>query len=709
MVTYGFVFLTIVLGLGLALVNYLDVRKMPEEIPAPLLELAAIIRRGANVFMKREYRIIIPVGLGIALFMTLFVEQASGLTLLLGGCMSSATCIWGMKGATYANVRTTHTASRTFSNGRTVQMATRGGSVSGLSVHSFGLLGLLIVILVNLEGFLNPTNNGRALLLNANCNPVSQRLFAYSLGCSVVALFNRVAGGNYTKAADISADIVAKNVHNMPEDDSRMPNTIADFIGDNVNDIAGNCSDLLESFVATVVSAMMNATMQYQMGNMSQAALRSTLIYPLLLASCGLLSCTIAVLYITRKGHNPSDTPAKELNLVTYIASGSTLALNVVLAYVIFHGHANEMGFRCGWVSPWIASACGIFSGVAIGKLTEYYTGMDKRPVREIAEFSREGEAFNITKCDAVGERSSLAPSIVIGLSIIIAPIVCGTYGIAVASVGMLSFVGAIVSIDAFGPIADNAGGIAESCHLDSAVREVTDAADAAGNTTAAIGKGLAIGSAAFATISLITTYVSSYTANLSGEPTLNIVSPVVMAGAIIGAALIKYFSGVLTDNTIDSAYKMAEEGERQLAIPGVLEYKVTPDYDRVITMASDEALRKMLKPSLLMLLVPVFSGMIFGPELVGGILIGATIVAIPDAIFMGNSGGAADNAKKYIESGLLVGHGKGSLAHRAAVAGDTTGDTRKDVVGVALDIGIKEMSITANTMAPVFAACRIF
>lgn len=686
--------------------NYLVNREMPKRVNSSMISLGAIIRHGADLFMLREYRIIIPLILLVALAMTLGVEAWSGVALILGGCMSSASCILGMKGATYANVRTAHAAHRTRSIGKTVKTALRGGSISGLSVQGFGLLGLVIVILLNYDGLLYPQNNGHGLVLQIACNPAAQRLFMYSLGCSLVALTNRVAGGNFTKAADISADIVAKNVHNLPEDDSRMPNTVADFIGDNVNDVAGNCSDLLESFVATVVSAILNANMQYQAGKISFESLKAMISYPVILAGCGLLSCVVAILITLWRP--AGEKPSSILNLVTYISAGGTTIFGGIAASILFSPAEIGSNFALGWFSPWLASFCGIFSGVAIGKITEYYTGIDKRPVINIARFSREGEAFNVTKGDAVGERSCLVPSLVVALAIVVASSVCGVYGIAIASVGMLSFVGAIVSIDAFGPIADNAGGIVESCGLGEEVRQITDAADAAGNTTAAIGKGLAIGSAAFATISLMVTYVSSYTLGLK-DAQLNIIAPLVIAGALVGGAIIKYFSGLLTDNTIDSAYKMAAEGERQLEIPGVLEREVAPDYDRVIKIASDEALRKMLGPSLLMLLTPVIGGVLFGAEFVGGILVGATIIAIPDAIFMGNSGGAFDNAKKYIESGYLDGCPKGSAAHKAAVSGDTVGDTRKDVVGVALDIGIKLMSTVANTLAPIFATTHLF
>ena len=323
-------------------------------------------------------------------------------------------------------------------------------------------------------------------------------------------------------------------------------------------------------------------------------------------------------------------------------------------------------------------------------------------PTRRLAEIATEGDAFVITKGDAIGSRSCLLPVLLIGVSLFISGKVCGTYGIALSSLGMLAFVGATVSIDAFGPIADNAGGLAESCHLDESVRAITDKLDAVGNTTAAIGKGFAIGSAAFATVSLIVAYVGNYTA-INAEPVLNMASYIVVAGGIIGGALIEYFSALLTDNTIESARLMADEGDRQLSRPGVLEGTVRPDYNRCIEMAARQALKKMLLPSVLALLIPIVGGFVFGVEFVGGLLIGATIVAIPRAIFMGNSGGAFDNAKKYIESGSLGGHGKGSDAHKASVVGDTVGDTRKDVVGVALDIFIKTMSTVANTLATVF------
>ncbi|MDO5022803.1 MAG: sodium/proton-translocating pyrophosphatase, partial [Eubacteriales bacterium] len=429
-----------------------------------------------------------------------------------------------------------------------------------------------------------------------------------------------------------------------------------------------------------------------------------TIVFPVVFAGVGLIGCIVGLFYANKK--QMSDNPARELDLATWISAGSTVVLGFFASLAIFGGLDGEIlstyGWRAGWVSPWICAVLGLASGVAIGSITEYYTSADHKPTKELAEMATEGEAFIITKGDAVGSRSCLLPVVMIGLALFISGRIGGMYGIAIAALGMLSFVGATVSIDAFGPIADNAGGLAESCHLPKEVRAITDKLDAVGNTTAAIGKGFAIGSAAFATVSLIVSYVGNYT-SVDSEMVLNIASYTVVVGAIIGGALVEYFSAMLTDNTIESARAMADEGDKLLSIPGVLEGTVRPDYNKMIQMATQGALKKMLVPSLLAMTIPVIGGFLFGVEFVGGLLIGATIVAIPRAIFMGNSGGAFDNAKKYIESGSLKGHGKGSAAHKAAVTGDTVGDTRKDVVGVALDIFIKTMSTVANTLVTVF------
>ncbi len=694
----------IVLAVCYILFNFLKVKRMKEGTEE-MAEMAGIIRSGATTFLKTEYKTILWVVAAVALIFTLFVEKTSGITFLMGACMSSAVCVLGMRSATYANVRTANKARETKSIGETVKVALCGGSISGLSVQAFGMLGLILILIlwgVEYDAV------GTGFLANLECNPSIMRITTYSLGCSIVAMFNRVAGGNYTKAADISSDILAKIRHDMPEDDSRVPNVVADFIGDNVNDIAGNCSDLLESFVATMASAVMIAATIYKgaQGAVSEATFSSTVVFPILLAGGGLLGCVLGLGYASIK--KMSNNPSRELNLATWISAGLTIVIGLLSAWIVFKDVALYDNFLCGWLSPWISAVLGILSGIAIGVITEYYTSTDFSPTRKLAEIAEEGEAFVITKGDAIGSRSCLLPILVIALALFISGKVCGTYGIAISSLGMLAFVGATVSIDAFGPIADNAGGLAESCHLTEDVRAITDKLDAVGNTTAAIGKGFAIGSAAFATVSLIVAYVGNYT-SLSAEPTLNIASYVVVAGGIIGGALIEYFSALLTDNTIESARRMADEGDKQLSIPGVLEGKVKPDYNKLIEMAARQALKTMLLPSVLALLIPIVGGFLFGVQFVGGILIGATIVAIPRAIFMGNSGGAFDNAKKYIESGAIPGHGKGTSAHKAAVTGDTVGDTRKDVVGVALDIFIKTMSTVANTLAVVFSRFTLF
>ena len=654
---YLVVVLITLIALAYVAYNFFKIRKMDEGIDE-MVEIAGIIRNGARTFMRAEYKTIIPVVIIVAAIFTCFIEKTSGLTFILGATMSSLACIIGMRSATYGNVRTTNAARETLNIGKTTQVALRGGSISGLSVPAFGLLGLVLVRII--AGGVQAGVVGGGLIVSLQCNPTIMRFTTYSLGCSLVAMFNRIAGGNYTKAADISADIVAKIRHDMPEDDSRMPNTIADFIGDNVNDIAGNCSDLLESYVATIVACILIAgTLEAE--GYSLAFGNAASLFPIIIAGVGLAGSMIGICYALI--HKANDNPSKELDMATYISAFIVIVASAIAARAVFSNVDLPSAFHVGWISPWIACILGIMSGVMIGKVTEYYTGTEFNPVKELAQMATEGEAFVITKGDAIGSRSCLLPIGMICLSLIISGLICGIYGIAIAALGMLSFVGTTVSIDAFGPIADNAGGIAESCHLAPNVRAITDKLDAVGNTTAAIGKGFAIGSAAFATVSLIFAYVGSYS---SGEPTLNIANYIIIAGAILGGAVIEYFSALLTDNTIDSAKLMAVEGNRQLSIPGVIEGTVKPDYEKCIDMAAHNALKKTPAPALLALFVPAIGGILFGAEFVGGLLVGATIFAIPKAIFMGNSGGAFDNAKKFVESGQLEGHPKGSAAHKA-------------------------------------------
>ena len=729
------VIVVIVLAVAYVIFNYFRIKGM-DEGDETMIRMSGIIRDGAAVFLKREFMTIAIVVAAVAILFSAFIEWSSGLTYVLGAAMSSVVCILGMRSATYANVRTANMAKKTGSIGETVKVALCGGSISGLSVQALGLFGLVLVILIGgvapavdpgtvaTAEYIEKTTGffGISALLT---NGTIMRITTYSLGCSTVAMFNRVAGGNYTKAADISADILGKIRNDLPEDDSRVPNVIADFIGDNVNDIAGNCSDLLESFVATISASIVVAVSLFGEHPLyfiaNEGLFENFYIFPVLFAGIGLLGCLLGLGFAAVK--KMGDDPSTELNMATYISAGIAAVGGFVLCLGAFGGIDKEvlsaLGFNAGWISPWICAILGIISGVLIGTITEYYTSTDYKlfgkpvknsPTKEIAEYAVEGEAFVITKGDAVGSRSCLLPVLIIGVSLVVSGSICGIYGIAIASLGMLSFVGATVSIDAFGPIADNAGGLAESCHLAPEVRVITDKLDAVGNTTAAIGKGFAIGSAAFATVSLIFAYISNYTAGAA--PDFNITGSHIfqmIAGLIIGGALIEFFSALLTDNTIKSARELADVGDRQLSDPDVLSGKVDPDYNELVDLATQAALKRMLIPSIIALAVPLVGGILLGTNFVLGILLGSTIVAIPRAIFMGNSGGAFDNAKKYIESGALIGHGKGTAAHKAAVTGDTVGDTRKDVVGVALDIFIKMMSTVATTLFIVISAVSAF
>lgn len=718
------IWLFIILGVCLlallfVVYNYIVIKRMPEGTER-MVKMSAIIREGSNVFIKKEFTTIAIVIAVLAVLFTLFIEKFSGITYILGATMSSIVCILGMKSATYANVRTANKAKESLSVGETVKVALKGGSISGLSVQLFGLLGVVLIVLISGVGPQNDTiianliklegfeGNGLIPIKALLTNSAVMRITTYSLGCSTVAMFNRVAGGNYTKAADISADILGKIRNDLPEDDSRVPNVIADFIGDNVNDIAGNCSDLLESFVATISASIVLAVAflgNLGFANITKELFSATYMYPLVVAGGGLLSCVVGIFIVSIR--KMGDNPSKELNLATYISAGLTLVVVGVLSYVAF-GDAGEalkevLKFKVGWATPWICCVLGLVSGVAIGIITEYYTSADFKPTRTVAEYAVEGEAFVVTKGDAVGSKSVMLPVAIIGVALVVAGSIGGTYGIAIAALGMLSFVGTTVTIDAFGPIADNAGGLAESCHLAPEVRKITDKLDSVGNTTAAIGKGFAIGSAAFATVSLICAFVS----NLKVVPGID--SFYIIAGCIIGGALIEFFIALLTDNTIASAKELADVGDKQLSDPEILAGTKDPDYNELVSLATKTALKRMLLPSIIALAIPFVCGAFLGPEFVIGILLGATIVAIPRAIFMGNSGGAFDNAKKHIESGAIEGHGKGSAAHKAAVTGDTIGDTRKDVVGVALDIFIKMMSTVATTLFVLINALYVF
>ena len=718
-VIYVASFVIILMAAVLIRRNFVDLRNHDEGTPE-MQKLAKTIREGASTFLGREYRVIIPTVVFFGILYSLLTETFAGAALIFGAGLNMLAVEVGMRAGTYGNVRTTNAAKTTKALSRTMRIALLGGSVSGFAVPAFGLFGFLVVWLLSGGAQADLVSHG---LLGINtCNPVTMRLGCYSLGFSLVGMFNRVAGGNYTKAADISADIVGKNIHNMPEDDSRMPNTIADFIGDCVNDIAGNISDLGESFVATPTACILIAM---QVFKDDPLALTAACLLPFVLTAGGLLSSLVgvsSVIFANRKKVEKDDTgnmivksreisdPALELDLATYLSAGMVFIIGLVGTYFVFGNivDVNVYGFRFGWLSPWVAAVLGVISSVAVGKITEYYTGTDHSPVDKLVKMAYEGDSFVVTEGDAIGYRSTLWPVLVIGVSMVISFSICGTYGIAIAGLGMLSFVGTTVSIDAFGPIADNAGGIAEGCHLEPEVRRITDQLDAVGNTTAAIGKGNAIGSAAFATVSLIMSYIGSYQTH---DVSLLSVIVYLVIGSLIGGVLVLYFSALLTDNTITAAKVLADAGEEDLRRPGVLEGTAEPAYENIITLAANNALKHMLVPSLMALVSPILFGFSFGPDFMLGVLIGSTTVAVGMAIFNGNSGGAFDNAKKSIELLIASGdEGPGiTMAHKASVTGDTVGDTRKDVVGVALDIFIKTMSTVSNTMASLFLSYHLF
>lgn len=700
------------LALGYAAFNFASVKKM-DEGNARMSEIAEAIRVGANAFITYEYKIIAVVVAIIAVaFAVIFSLQSStfmwqpSVCFVIGTVMSACAGWVGMKIATYANVRVANAANKTRNIGETLKVALKGGSVMGLCVGGFALLGLFIVYIVfgMLLGLLDIT------ALTTGGHIFTQCLSCYALGCSIVAMFNRVGGGIYTKAADMGADLVGKTEAHIPEDDPRNPATIADNVGDNVGDVAGLGSDLLESYVGAITSSIILAVSLFlsniaSSGAASEDMLQKMMYYPLVFAAIGLVACILGIAYVLLK--KATDNPHKDLNISTWAAAAITVIGGLVVTYLMFgKAGAADMAFakfNAGWLSPWIAATLGVVSGVIIGAIAEYYTSYDYKPTQIIAQASKEGPALTITQGLAVGMKSCMYPLIVLGITTYASYAVSGMFGIAMAAVGMLSFVSATVSVDTYGPISDNAGGIAEMSELDSDVRNITDKLDSVGNTTAAIGKGFAIGSASLAALSLMVSFLYAFQPEGSTLD-LNFTDPKILAGALVGAAIPYLFSGMLIEAVANAARKMVEEVRRQFKeIPGILEGKAKPDYKTCIEISSQGALKEMRVPAILSILFPLVCGFLFGPYFVGGLLIGATLSAIMLAIFTGNAGGAWDNGKKYIESGAIEGQGKGSPAHDAAVVGDTVGDPLKDTVGPSLDILIKIMSTVSLVAAVLF------
>ncbi|NMB34622.1 MAG: sodium-translocating pyrophosphatase [Clostridium sp.] len=709
------IILAALLALAFAAFNFTSVKKMDEGTDK-MKEIAEAIRIGANTFISYEYKVLTIVVILVALAMALATSWQAAVALIIGAVMSGSAGMVGMRVATYANVRVSNEARKTKDIGKTVKVAFRGGSVMGLCVGGFALLGLFIVYIVfgmgmNQLDSMEPITNW----IGVSFIPFAMTLSGYALGCSMVAMFNRVGGGIYTKAADMGADLVGKTEAHIPEDDPRNPATIADNVGDNVGDVAGLGSDLLESFVGAIASGIILAyylviSAQVAGNSIPESLLSKMILFPLLFVSGGLIACCLGIALIIFKRKMSSD-PHKDLNLATYVSAAATIVSGLALSKLLFGGLSglDAVGFSAGWISPWIAATVGVISGIIIGAIAEYYTSAEFKPTKDLARSSLEGPALTITHGLAQGMKSCMAPSIVLAAGIIISFYVCGMYGVSMAAMGMLSFVAATVSVDTYGPISDNAGGISEMSGLDREVRHITDTLDSVGNTTAAIGKGFAIGSGALAALALMISYLYSYN-EIGTDLILNIIDPMILAGAIAGGALPFMFSGMLIDAVTKAARKMVDEVRRQFReIPGIMEGTAKPDYKTCIEISSKGAIGEMKIPSLMAIAVPVICGFIFGPEFVGGLIIGCTISSIMIAIFAGNAGGAWDNGKKYIEADEIKGHGKGSPAHDAAVVGDTVGDPLKDTVGPCLDIFIKIMSTVSLVAVSVFSQYNLF
>jgi K(+)-stimulated pyrophosphate-energized sodium pump len=582
----------------------------------------------------------------------------------------------------------------------------------GLSVGGFSLMGLGIIFLV-FGYFLGQTRPDNLIIiknwLGINFIPFTMTISGYALGCSVIAMFDRVGGGIYTKAADMGADLVGKTEAHIPEDDPRNPATIADNVGDNVGDVAGLGADLLESYVGALISSMVLAAYMFytSLGNpegISEALVGKLMNYPLIFASIGIVACVLGILFLIVK--KVSDKPHRELNVSTWSSAFLTLAGTGFLTYFMFRGeNMSGIGFKLGIMSPWFAAILGILSGIIIGQLAEFFTSYDYKPTQKISAASREGTALTITQGMAAGMKSTFFPVAVLAVATIGANAIAGLYGVAMAAIGMLSFVAATVSVDTYGPIADNAGGISEMSNLDPKVREITDELDSVGNTTAAIGKGFAIGSAALAALSLFASYFYSQAepGNTMGfRLNLNMIDTLTLAGALVGAALPYLFSGILIEAVAKAARKMVQEVRRQFkSDPKILTGESKPDYKLCIEISSAGALSEMKVPALIAVLTPIVSGFIFGANFVGGLLIGTTLSGIMLALYTANAGGAWDNGKKYIEHGHHG--GKGSDAHSAAVIGDTVGDPLKDTVGPSLDILIKIMAVISLITVSIF------
>ncbi len=660
-------------------------------------EIASRIQEGAMAFLQREYTVlagfvaVVAIILGVANMSGEHQSPLISLSFVLGAVASGLAGYFGMRIATKANVRTTQAATKGMP--QALMVAFSGGTVMGMSVVGLALLGLgsLVLLYMNIFG-------GGAMLKVLNV------VTGFSMGASSIALFARVGGGIYTKAADVGADLVGKVESGLPEDDPRNPAVIADNVGDNVGDVAGMGADLFESYVGAIIGAMV---LGYGFQEAHSGATLAPILLPLLVAAAGIV-CSILGTFVvrTKEGGNPQHA----LDAGAFGAAGVMAALTFGLAYILwpaegFH-NLNNAGVPDGRIVHWWqvggATVIGLITGVAIGLITSYYCSMGKGPVNRIAEQSRTGTATNIIAGLGIGMESTALPMICIAGGVLVANQLAGLYGVAIAALGMLSTTGIQLAVDAYGPIADNAGGIAEMSHQPKEVRERTDTLDAVGNTTAAIGKGFAIGSAAMTALALFAAFMQQ--AKLA---TIDLSNPLVMSGLFVGGMLPYLFSSMAMSAVGEAAMDMITEVRRQFReIPGLLEGNARPDTARCVAISTDAAIRKMVVPGGMAVVTPVIVGFVFGSEALGGLLAGVTVSGVLMAIFMSNAGGAWDNAKKSFEGlGFKASDGtyikKGTDTHAAAVVGDTVGDPFKDTAGPSLNILVKLMSVVALVIAP--------